>query len=259
MDHAAIEAAFVAALLDPDRPVPAGVTCARGIADARRFAVYRNNVAVGLRRALAVRFPVVERLVGTDFFALMAQHYVAACKPASPLLHLYGLDFPDFIAGFAPAADLPYLADVARLESAIVGAYHAADAVPLEPEALGSVRPDRLADVRLTAHPAAALVASDHPVGSIWQAHQTEPVAPLARTGGETVIVARPAYEIEVRVLPERDAPFARALLGGATLSRAAQAAAADDPDFDFGSALVGLIGLGVFASLTGTEGDDHG
>ncbi len=35
---------------------------------ARRFAVYRNNVAVGLIRALEARFPVTRRLVGDAFF-----------------------------------------------------------------------------------------------------------------------------------------------------------------------------------------------
>jgi len=37
----------------------------------------------------------------------------------------YGDGFADFLAGFAPAQSLPYLADVARLEWAINAAYHA--------------------------------------------------------------------------------------------------------------------------------------
>jgi len=59
MDLAETQDAFAAALLDPALPVPAGVTSARGKADEKRFAVYRNNVAVGLTRVLASRFPVV--------------------------------------------------------------------------------------------------------------------------------------------------------------------------------------------------------
>ncbi|MEM6422877.1 MAG: putative DNA-binding domain-containing protein, partial [Pseudomonadota bacterium] len=39
------------ALLAPDRPVPAAVRT------ARRFAVYRNNVVVGLIDALAATYP----------------------------------------------------------------------------------------------------------------------------------------------------------------------------------------------------------
>ena len=49
---------FAKALLDAGHPVPAGITTARGQADASRFNVYRNNVYVGLTKALAQRFPV---------------------------------------------------------------------------------------------------------------------------------------------------------------------------------------------------------
>ena len=71
---------------------------ARGGADATRFAVYRNNVDVGLTKALAQRFPVAERLVGDEFFAGMARAYVPVQAAASPLMIEYGDDFPDFIA-----------------------------------------------------------------------------------------------------------------------------------------------------------------
>ena len=117
MRHADTESAFVKALLDPAMPVPAGITTWRGKPDAKRFAVYRNNVAVALSRALASRFPVVEKLVGTEFFAGMIRAYIAMSKPASPIITAYGDDFPDFIAAFEPAATVRYLADVARLEA----------------------------------------------------------------------------------------------------------------------------------------------
>jgi hypothetical protein len=70
--------AFASALLDPTLPVPDGVTSARGEGDAKRFAVYRNNVAVSLAKALGQRFPVVQRLVGDAFFNGMAR---AICSP----------------------------------------------------------------------------------------------------------------------------------------------------------------------------------
>ena len=74
MPLAASQDAFAAALLDPGSPLPDGITTARGRADRARFAVYRNNVFVGLTNALARRFPVTERLVGTEFFHGMARY-----------------------------------------------------------------------------------------------------------------------------------------------------------------------------------------
>ena len=50
----------------------------------------------------------------------------------------YGGDFADFVEGFAPAASVPYLAAVARLERARVQAYHAADSQPLTADQLAA-------------------------------------------------------------------------------------------------------------------------
>ncbi|MFP3520717.1 DUF2063 domain-containing protein, partial [Pseudomonas sp. SIMBA_077] len=76
----------------------------------------------------------------------MAALYIRDFAPASPLLNDYGRDLGDFIQGFGPAAGLPYLADMARLERLRVEAYHAADARPLEPSRLLAAmnQPDRL-------------------------------------------------------------------------------------------------------------------
>ena len=106
MDFATSQAAFAEALLDPACALPEGITSVRGIADAARFAVYRNNVHVGLTGALAKRFPVVRRLVGEEFFAGMARVYAGLHKPASPLLFEYGDEFPDFVEQFEPARGL---------------------------------------------------------------------------------------------------------------------------------------------------------
>lgn len=245
---------FAQALLHAKRPLPAGITTARGQADASRFAVYRNNVFVGLTKALAQRFPVTERLVGAEFFTAMARLYAQDNKPASPLIIDYGDDFPDFIAGFEPAAELVYLADVARLEAAWTRAYHAADAPSLDLARLAAIPPEALPHVRLAAHPSAALIHSRHPVGSIWGAHQSETVPPVAAWGTEAVLVVRPDMDVKVHIVPTQDGIFAQALFAGAPLGEAAEAALAYEPAFDFGAALVGLHALGAFADIH--EGD---
>lgn len=246
---AATLALFAAALLDARSPLPAGLTTARGEADAARFAVYRNNVHVGLTEALAQRFPVIERLVGEEFFRGMARVYVQDHKPASPLMFEYGEDFPDFVAGFAPVAGLAYLADVARLEAKWSRAYHAADADPLSVAALAGIARECLADTKLAAHPAAAIVTSDHPVGSVWAAHQSDPVGAVAAWSPETVLIVRPDAMVNVHVLPASDAAFATDLIAGLSLGEAAERALGANADFDFGAALVGLVTLGAFAA----------
>ncbi|WP_425965172.1 putative DNA-binding domain-containing protein [Rhizobium nepotum] len=247
--------AFAAALLHPDRPLPNGITTARGAADPLRFAVYRNNVHVGLTTALGQRFPVTKRLVGSDFFTGMARAYATDHKPLLPLMMQYGDDFPDFIAVFPPAASLVYLADVARIEVAWTEAYHAADGVPLEVAQLFAVPPEHIANVSLVAHPSARLVVSDFPAASIWSAHQGDAVTSVTDWRPETTLVVRPATHVEITVLPSVDAVFAARLLEGARLGEAALTALATAPGFDFGSAMIGLTGLGAFSAFEPVEG----
>ena len=118
--------------------VPPGMTALDPAEVERRFAVYRNNVAHSLSRALASRYPVIERLVGEDFFRPLAAAFIAAHPPASPMLFQWGGEFPGFLAGFPPLRDLPYLADVAELEWLRGQAYHAADAQPADATAATS-------------------------------------------------------------------------------------------------------------------------
>lgn len=247
------QAEFAAALFDPQAAPPSGVTTARGGPDARRFDVYRNNVMVALIGALEQRFPVARRLVGDDFFRGMARAFVAVSKPASPLIFRYGDDFPTFIAAFEPARSVPYLADVARLEMAWSLAYHAADAAPLALAALAKIAPEALPSAKLVPHPSAALVGSPWPIGSIWEAHRHDPVAPVAHPGPQTILVVRPEADVNVHILPARDTRFASSLFAGMTLGAAAEAAG-DDERFEFGTALVGLVSLGAFQSTATLE-----
>ena len=246
--EATIEA-FARALGDPARPAPAQTFGRDGRPDARRFAVYRNNVAAALIGALEARFPVARKLVGDAFFRAMAGAFVAVEKPSTPLLIGYGAGFPAFVARFPPAREIAYLADVARLENAWVEANHAADAPALDLAALAAVAASDLAGRRFAPHPAARLLRFASPAASIWAAHQGdgEPRPPDAWRS-EDALVARPEAEVVVRVLPPGGFAFAGALLAGASLGEAAEARA--DDSFDPGAHLVGLVEAGAFRSL---------
>lgn len=253
MSHslAEIQRAFRAALLDPTAPVPDGIVGRDGRPDEKRFAVYRNNVAVSLIEALKARFPVTCRLVGEACFVALARDFVAAHPPRSPLIHDYGGDFAEFIAPLPPSEDVPYLADIARLEDAWNVAYNAAEAEPLALRSLAAIPGDRLADIRVSLHPTLRLVVSAWPVASIWHAHQGdgEPTPP-ARWHGENVLVVRPDADVALRCLPPGAVPFIEALSSGRDLGAAAAAALAVQADFDPGAALVELIEIGAVTEI---------
>ena len=127
MSFEATIGAFAAALGEPAAAPPATTRGRLGAPDARRFSVYRNNVAVGLIGALEARYPVSRRIVGDDVFRAIARAFVRRQKPRSPVMIAYGEDLPGVRRRLRRAPSLR-LADVARLENAWVEAYHAEDA-----------------------------------------------------------------------------------------------------------------------------------
>lgn len=242
---------FARALLDADRPLPTAVTSHTARTPQKRFAVYRNNVVAGLVAALRAQFPASEKIVGEKFFAAMARAYVVTQPPRSPILVAYGEGFPDFIAHFAPAADVPYLADVARLEVARTRAYHAADAAPLDPSSWRKLDPSALLGVRIAMHPSVQILRSAHPIVTIWSMNAGEAaLASIEDCGAEDALIARPQLDVEVRRLPAGGAAFLSALAAGATLGDAAVSAAADHGEFDLATNLAGLIGAGLVTDL---------
>ncbi|MDE3177447.1 MAG: putative DNA-binding domain-containing protein [Pseudomonadota bacterium] len=237
--------AFARALTDPAAPPPLAL---RG-SDPRGFAVYRNNVAVGLIKALEARYPVVRRLVGDDYFRAAARAFIARNMPQSAVLIAYGAALPQFLRAFPPAAEMPYLPDVAALENAWVEAYHAAEAAPLTLAALAEIAPERLERLRFRFHPAARWLRLATPAASIWAAHQGEgEPEPPAHWRPEDALITRPDADVRVRVLPEGGYDLIAALQAGATLGEAAEPllAAGCDP----GAHLVGLIEAGALSAL---------
>ncbi|MBI1384594.1 MAG: DUF2063 domain-containing protein [Rhizobiales bacterium] len=220
------QAHFGRAVRDPAAGVPGSVAATRGGRRAdKRFAVYRNNHAVGLVDALAARFEVSAQLVGDRFFAAAARAFVAEHIPQSPVLLHYGRGFPSFLAGLPGAEKLPFLAAVAELEWRIGEAYHAADAAPIGVAELGACDPELLTRAALCMHPSLRLIKSEWPVLSIWKAHKTCDVRGALEAiswHGEVGMVIRPRLDVEVIRLAPTAFEFIAALVEGATLDAAA-------------------------------------
>jgi hypothetical protein len=246
-----VQTTFADALRDRGSAVPAGLTAWTGDRPGRRFGVYRNNVFWGLTEALKSRFPAAFAIVGDEFFTAMADHYIRLDPPRSPLLLNYGDTFADFVAGFEPAAGLPYLHDVLRLEAARSRAYHAADRAPLDGTALGAIPPERLPLLTFEPHPSLSILRSAFPVVTIWAMNAGEmPLAPIEHWQGEDALVVRPAMTVHVHRLGPGGADFLEALASGRPLGEAVETAAAADPRFDLTQNLAGALQSGALAGF---------
>jgi hypothetical protein len=247
---------FAAALLDPARAIPLGLVGPDGEPSTKRFAVYRNNVVVGLIDAIKANFPAVCRIVGDEFFREMARAFVVSEPPVSPILLDYGDGFADFITGFEPAHSLPYLADVARIERAWMEAYHSREAIALSPAALAEIPTDLVADACFKVHPTLRTVRSQFPALTIWRMNVADGVpAPVdLESGGEDTLVMRPGANVEARAIPPGGVEFLTALASGKTLWEAAKTAMDTGAAFDLAANLSALISAGAFVDCSFAE-----
>jgi hypothetical protein len=249
------QAEFAAALLDPALAAPSGLVGPDGEDSPRRFAVYRNNVSVALTEALVANFPATRRIVGEEFFRAMALAHARSSPPTTPVLLGYGAAFADFIAGFEPAAELPYLADVARW--AWISAHHAPDVAPLPPERLADAPGDQAGRLCFDLHPSVRIVCSRFPVLTIWRMNLEDGTpAPIElEAGGEDALVLRPDADVEVRALPAGAAAFISALAAGRNLAAAADAGRRAAAAFDLAGNLTALLDVGAFANFSRPPG----
>ncbi len=227
---------------------------ADGLSPERRLRIYRNNVFHGLTEALAAVYPVIQRLVGEDFFRMLAQRFIPTHSSRSGNLHDFGQELARFLHVFYPAQSLPYLPDVARLEWAYHRAFHAADACAIDITSFEDAATAHADSLRFTLNPAAAIIESDYPILTIWETNQDgfEGDSRVVLDGtGDRVLVNRAAYDIQFHRLPPGEHALLRALSMDAALAEACLAATAADPDIDLAQALYFLIQHRVLVDYT--------
>jgi len=124
-DLAALQAGMAQALLAGRfKDLPARVRPGPILAE-EALSVHRDTAVGGLLHALKLSHPTVLALVGEDFFDQAARAFVERSPPSSAWLTGYGQGLADFLAGYAFAGELPYLADVARFDFAVEAAGYA--------------------------------------------------------------------------------------------------------------------------------------
>ena len=247
-----LQAAFAAHLTGEDRPDLMDVVVGDTIPAAARLRIHRHHVTHSLVTALAATFPTVQAIVGEDFFQAMARAFIAQDLPRQPVLAEYGAGFPAYVADYGPAAALPYLADLARLDWALNLAFHAPASGRLAAEDLAGIEPDRLLGLRLALAAGSTLLQSPYPIDRIWHAAQpgraTETVA--LEEGPASMIVLRRTDDAAFASLGPAEMAFVSVLGGGGTLENGAEAGFAVDSAFDLTTTFARLLALQAIAAL---------
>lgn len=220
------------------------------------FAVYRNTVMKGCIDALEANFPAVVRLAGNDWFRSAAAEYVRMQPPRDARMLVYGDDgFDSFLQGLDSVSALPYLADVARLDTYWRAAHVAADAPVLQASVLAADLPDALVARVLVPHPAARWAwFREAPVASIWARNRYACRDEDAiRWAAEGVLLTRPHGAVQWEPLSCAGCALLDGCAEGVPLGEAAERALAVDAETELCALLAQLLRAGAFA-----EGEQH-
>ncbi len=216
-----------------------------GMDPSARLQIYRNHALITLTDALKATYPVICRLVSDGFFAYAAHEFMREHMPDRPSLARYGGAFPEFLAQFPPCRDLPYLADIARLEWAINEALHAESVAAITRADLSAIPAADASRLILTLHPSLRLLDSRWPIERIWRANQADGDPDLAidvDSGSVRLQIHRRGDRVTLKALTDCEFAFLRALANGAPLGNAAEAALRIDLLFDLTAALGTLL-----------------
>ncbi|UOA26450.1 DNA-binding domain-containing protein [Pseudosulfitobacter sp. DSM 107133] len=241
---------FVTALLDPAQTAPDGLHDGHGAEAGKRFDVYRNNVMQSLTDVMRAGFPVVRKLIGPQNFDIVAGAFIRAQPPTLPIMQRYGAGFDAFLAEVPQLAHLGYLGDVARLEQALRLSYHAADSTAVDAARLGDLTPEQLGATQLGFAPTVHLIPSVWPLHDIWR-FNTEEAAPKPQPVAQHVLVTRAEYDPSPHPLSPAQGAWVAALMEGARLDTAQDAALAADPDCDIAAPMALLFAQNAVSRLT--------
>jgi hypothetical protein len=242
----AFQDAFAAALHGGAGTLPA-LTAQPG------FAVYRNTVMKTCIDALAANYACVRRLVGDEWFEAAAGVYARAHPAHTPVLMHYGADFAHFLADFEPAAELPYLPGVAKLDRFWTEAHVAADEPVLDSSTLASADPHALGALRLRPHPSSRWMWCDSmPLATIWSRNRFDETVDLGDVvwQGEGILFTRPRASVEVMRLDGAGCAFLDACSAGQRVEFAVARALEADRNIDLADLMARLLVAGAFACI---------
>lgn len=216
----------------------------------QRLNIYRNNIRVNQLTALTGTYPVIEKLLGSDFFRFLAGEYAKTYPSRSGDLRRFGGFLPEFLDTFAEVRELPYLADIARLEWACSVVAVAPLCVRQEADFFENIDPVEIPNLRFAARLSSRLVRSIYPILSIWRTNQDNYAGDGTVSldeGAQSVLVVRPRRELELWPLDDAEFAFAEALIAGYTVGEAIDAIPRTGRDIELEKLFAKYLRSGAF------------
>jgi Putative DNA-binding domain len=186
---------------------PQGITAlVRG--DARvsaidRVGIYATMYFYRLLDAIKEDFPATLRVVGEANFHNLIAGYLIEYPPSDPSITEASRHLAEFARNSSVLEKWPFIADLVRLERAILEVFLGPDARPLAAEAMRVIPAAQWPSLRITVHPALELINSEWRVDEILRATESGHLLPEPRHERRTILVWRNDYSVNYRPLDD--------------------------------------------------------
>ena len=234
--------------LTPDNTLMANDIDTQNISAQGLMGIYQNSAIANITNSLSLSYPVIEKLVGSDFFRAMCKQYIVNHWPTSGNMDDYGESFSSFLAKFEQAKHLNYLEDVAQLEWLFHQSSLAHDSRHFDWTNLEKVASSDTLTFLLS--PSVSIMSSTMPIDKIWLMNQIN--APenielsLDGDSGTFIVLFRQGLKIEMMTVVASEFMFLQSIENGHDFEVAIESAKAVDANISIDHCLKKYIELGV-------------
>jgi len=242
---------FLDALYDAEALGSLAAIDAHGLEPDARLRIYRHSCEAIHIGALRITYPAVLTLVGEDYFDQSVRAYRRVHPSRSGNLQAFGTRFAEYLETLPEVGAFAYLPDVARLEWLRQESALAAEVESTVPKTFSEELANIGESLRIGLHPSIRLLASAHPILTIWR-YAIQPTSePLVLDGGgEHVVLWREGGEVAMAAVDPATFACIESLARGDTLDAASAAAQLRDPDFDSAACLASLFRQSLITTL---------
>ncbi len=185
-----------------------------------RLGAYAGGYPARIEESLADAYPAVKHLMGARRFRELSRRYLPRVPCGCYNLNAVGGLLAELLETDPLGCDLPFLADLARLEWAVWQAFHAPHAPPFHASDLVEWSADDWAGAQVVFAPGVRVVRSRWPIADLWAARNTpyEQIDIEVEGRPQTVLVHRRGLDVICMPISDLEARAIEALGDGRIL-----------------------------------------
>jgi len=175
----------------------------KNLSGSDRLQIHYNNYIQSLTKALRLIYPLIEKLVGIEYFKALAREYIKLNPSYTKNLTFYGEGFSQFLIHFSPLQSFAYLPEMARLEWSCHEVYYAPEGAIFDINSLRNINEGEYRKIRFNLNPTCRLLDCQFPVHQIWKACQNNPSEEIIVLNGEgdKLLISRIKGEVNIEKL----------------------------------------------------------